>query len=571
LSTPADLIGKVLNNRYTLQKSIGSGLSADIYQAYDAQLQRDVVVKLIRTEIAGIKIELDETWKREPEKAILAADCPNVAQVIDVGESEIRLNGEQDTLHFIVWNYVKGSTLKETVKQRLMKFDADSVIEFAIQLFQAIGTFQEVGFSHGDLHTENILIDPLPEGGFNLRVIDFGTAITLNRAVNPKVDMVFAIKHIMHLMEPSVLGEDQSPLDASILAEVGRYVTHLREELEHRVIPASEVLAKFKSLRNKVIYKREQLKESKTAGTAEADRQASAESGKEGAHVGEMFDELLSRDVGPVRPKALIARGLSGDVYRAEVVGEDRELSLGDVVALKIINPKVTQTDELVKEMREEFKVFRNVRHPNLVHLYRLGSVDLMTGEHHYYVMELVSGKAFRNAMINRDQDDHETAINWIRQILNGMQLVHSLGRMIKFLSPENITLLPDGMLKMMDIGQLKLKDASIMLSQTKMNMRGLYYSSPEQFQTSAVDHRVDFYCLGIVIYEILAGENPFFSRNLAKVMMNHLTIIPPPMSEVAGHIPPGWDAIVQKLLAKNPDDRYQSVEEIFAAIDAVV
>jgi serine/threonine protein kinase len=282
-------------------------------------------------------------------------------------------------------------------------------------------------------------------------------------------------------------------------------------------------------------------------------------------------DPLLGMVVeGRYKIQSVIGQGSAGTVYRAvqELIGRE--------VAVKVLHDYLVSDDEFIKRFKQEAKASSRLNHPNIITIYDFGVIP-QGGGRPYIAMDLLNGTPLSDVITEVNHIDPLDAVPIFNQVCGAFGEAHRQGVVHRDIKPENIVLVERGGVKnfpiVVDFGIARLiQDES---EQAKITRTGTVcgsptYMSPEQCTSSKVDHRSDIYSLGIVIYETLTGEVPFQHEELVRVMAMHLSDSPKPINEVRPdlHFSEALINIVQKTLLKNPNDRFQSMEELSEALD---
>jgi eukaryotic-like serine/threonine-protein kinase len=238
----------------------------------------------------------------------------------------------------------------------------------------------------------------------------------------------------------------------------------------------------------------------------------------------------------------LIGHGGMGAVYQA------RQPNLDRIVALKLIRPR-EDNPMFAERFVREAKAMAKLTHPNIVTIFESGE----SGGSLYLLMEFIDGVTLREA-IRAKAVQPADAMKIVGQLCDALEYAHSQGVVHRDIKPENILLDRAGKVKVVDFGLAKLADDNAMsLTHTRQAMGTPHYMAPEQWEKPMeVDHRADIYALGVVIYELLTGELP-------------LGRFDPP--SVKSRLDARIDEIVLKLLAKEPDRRYQRASEVRTAL----
>jgi len=181
-----------------------------------------------------------------------------------------------------------------------------------------------------------------------------------------------------------------------------------------------------------------------------------------------------------------------------------------------------------------------------------------------YIVMELVEGRTIRDLLINADAPPPDQALIIVSGVLEALAYSHQHGIVHRDIKPANVIITNSGAVKVMDFGIARaLHGAQSTMTQTGMVMGTPQYLSPEQALGKTVDTRSDLYATGCLLYELLALRPPFTGETPLSVVYQHVQDMPVPPSEVAEAVPPELDGLVMRSLAKDPDDRFQTAEEM--------
>jgi len=248
-----------------------------------------------------------------------------------------------------------------------------------------------------------------------------------------------------------------------------------------------------------------------------------------------------------------LARGGMAEVYLA------RDLLLDRPVALKVLFPEFSGNQSFVERFRREARAAANLNHPNIVSIYDWGEE---TGTY-FIVMEYIDGLTLREVIRAEGRLAPERAAAIGADIAAALQFAHDGGVIHRDVKPGNVLI--SGMVKVTDFGIARANDPQESLTQTGAVMGTATYFSPEQAQGVAIDPRSDVYSLGVVLYEMVAGRPPFTGESPVAIAYQHVRETPVPVSEHNPHVPPDFEAVVAKAMAKNRSDRYSSADELRA------
>jgi serine/threonine protein kinase len=253
-----------------------------------------------------------------------------------------------------------------------------------------------------------------------------------------------------------------------------------------------------------------------------------------------------------------IGQGGMGIVYKAE------DLKLKRFVALKFLPPHLMDSPELKDRFLVEAQAAAALSHPNICVIYEVGE----SGEHLYIAMEFVEGKTLREKLKKGPLPAAE-AMALTSQVAAGLVEAHSKGIIHRDIKSANIMVTTKGQAKVMDFGLAKLQGGSS-LTRSQTTLGTVAYMSPEQARGGELDARTDIWSLGVVLYEMLTGKMPFGGDHDQAVIYSILHDEPEALNKACADLPGGLDEVVGHALAKKPADRYQTMEEFGADLDAV-
>jgi eukaryotic-like serine/threonine-protein kinase len=255
----------------------------------------------------------------------------------------------------------------------------------------------------------------------------------------------------------------------------------------------------------------------------------------------------------------LVGTGGMSSVYRAHDSLLERH------VALKVMHEQLLAEGDHVERFRREARLAAQLSHPNIVTVIDRGEQE----GRQFIVFEYVEGENLK-ALIEREAPLPErAAIELALQIADGLAFAHGHGLVHRDVKPQNVLLTEDGRAKVTDFGIARSIDVHHGLTQTGTVMGTSDYISPEQARGGPVDACSDIYSLGAVLYELLTGDVPFPGDNFVSVAMQHINQPPPSVRERRPELSPRIDASVRKAMAKDPDDRFPTMEAFAAELRA--
>ena len=257
-----------------------------------------------------------------------------------------------------------------------------------------------------------------------------------------------------------------------------------------------------------------------------------------------------------------LGSGGMGEVYKGH------HASLDQYRAVKILPPHLSQHPELVERFLREAKRGAALVHPNIVRLEHVGEQDGL----HYLVMDYVPGRSLRQLIDEHGPLSPERAARILLQVCRALTYAHAAGVVHRDVKPSNILVEETGRAVLTDFGIARWAESEDPALTAAGSCVGTpEYTSPEQIRGEAVDGRSDVYSLGVVLYEVLTGELPFRARLRNNVRRQQLDKVPDPPRFYNPTIPPALDEVALKALAKSPDERYASTEELEQALREAV
>jgi serine/threonine-protein kinase len=266
--------------------------------------------------------------------------------------------------------------------------------------------------------------------------------------------------------------------------------------------------------------------------------------------------DLTGRTLGDFHILRRIGTGGMGQVYLA------RQMSLKREVALKLLRGELNENPTALARFQAEAQAVAKLNHPNIVHIHQVGESDGLR----YMVLEFVEGRNLRDYLARKGPPDVPITLSVIRQVSLALQKAHEQGIVHRDIKPENILVTRKVEVKVTDFGLsrfFKSESPPLNLTQSGITLGTPLYMSPEQVQGHTLDHRSDIYSFGVTCYHLLAGEPPFRGTSAFDVALKHVQEHPRPLSNLRPDLPPDLCAMVHKMMAKSPDDRYQSARDI--------
>ena len=278
--------------------------------------------------------------------------------------------------------------------------------------------------------------------------------------------------------------------------------------------------------------------------------------------------DLTGQIFGDFRIMRRLGQGGMGQVYLAE------QISLNRHVALKFLKAELAANDVSLKRFKQEAHSVARLTHANIVQIYAIAD----SGGQHYMALEYVEGKNLREFLEKKGTPDVLLGLRVMTQIAASLQRANELGIVHRDIKPENILLTRTFEVKVADFGLSRLlsDQQPAHLTQSGVTMGTPLYMSPEQVEGKrAIDHRSDIYSFGVTCYHMFAGHPPFRGTSPFEVAVQHVQKEPAPLAEIRPDLPADLCTIIHKMMAKQPEARYQTAREILRDVsrlrDAVV
>ncbi|MFO0821776.1 MAG: response regulator [Gemmataceae bacterium] len=262
-----------------------------------------------------------------------------------------------------------------------------------------------------------------------------------------------------------------------------------------------------------------------------------------------------------------LGAGGMGTVFKA------RHRRMKRIVAVKVLSAEFCKDTAFVQRFQREVEVIARLGHPNVVMAYDADEAEIG----HFLVMEFVNGRDL-NSFVNKNHPlAPAVAVNCVVQAARGLAYAHSQGVVHRDIKPANLLRDTNGLVKVTDLGLARLnsgdREASVArgLTQTGWILGTVDYMAPEQaVDSTSADRRADIYSLGATLHFLLTGEPPFIGSTSLAVLLKHRDDPIPSLRAKRPDVPPELDAVFQRMMAKQTSNRYQSMAEVIAALEAI-
>ncbi len=271
------------------------------------------------------------------------------------------------------------------------------------------------------------------------------------------------------------------------------------------------------------------------------------------------MSNLIGRKLGAYNVLDILGKGGMGTVYKGY------QPSVGRTVAIKVLPPHPGLDEQYIQRFQLEAHTIGNLQHPHILSLYDYGAEDDIL----YLVMAYADGGTLGD-MMDAGRVPLETTERILRQIASALDFAHRRGVIHRDIKPGNILLDSEKNVLLADFGVVKMMSDETNLTGTSI-IGTPAYMSPEQGQGKPVDGRADIYALGIMVFEMLTGRQPFLAETPMMIILQHITESAPRLHDIRPDLPAAMQPVLDQVLAKNPADRYQTATEFAEAFSAAL
>src|SRR5579859_1752792 len=251
-------------------------------------------------------------------------------------------------------------------------------------------------------------------------------------------------------------------------------------------------------------------------------------------------------------------RGSFATVYVA------RDTENNHIYAVKLMHLELSNDGELLARFQREAHILLNLSDPHIVHIVDYGNDNSM----YFIVMDYIDGQNLKYHMITHGPMEPLRALNYARQIVEGLDTANKQGVVHRDIKPQNTLINGNDVVKIVDFGLARSRE-TVTLTQSNVFMGTAYYISPEQAESGrSADTRSDLYSVATVLFEMLTGRPPFEGETAVDIVVKHMNEKVPSICHIRSDLPPEMDQFMQKAMAKSPEDRYSTPQEFISAIE---
>src|SRR5436190_8158537 len=272
------------------------------------------------------------------------------------------------------------------------------------------------------------------------------------------------------------------------------------------------------------------------------------------------MEDLSGKQFGHYQIVAPLGEGGMAAVYKAYQPSMER------YVAIKVLPRHMASSAEFVARFEREAKLLAQLQHPHILSVFDYGEAEGYT----YIVMPLVASGTLADLMKKQRLSLSEIR-RIISQVGDALAYAHALGMIHRDIKPSNVLLDERGNCLLTDFGLARMTEASAKITSSGAIMGTPAYMAPEQGQGTSVDQRSDLYALGIILYELVTGRVPYTAETPIAIVFKHISDPLPSARKLNPNLSEEMERVLFKALAKNPDDRYQTAEDLVRAVQSAI
>ncbi|HXI04009.1 MAG TPA: serine/threonine-protein kinase, partial [Candidatus Saccharimonadales bacterium] len=535
--SPAPAAAGNATPRLDIIRSLGPGRLGEVYEAYDRALHRQVAVRRFPPSDGTPDIHGRLLQEASRARELIHPCIVNVFGTIEDAQGR-----------YVIMELVEGRSLRALLNEKI-RLDPARILSYSQQVAEVLSFAHRKGVLHRDLRPENLFIigqETVKVGDFGLkgRASDAPEGPSMEACYTPpeqlrgeRVDARSDIYSLGVILYEMLLGEPPFPPETASFDHLNTPPPFPQKV--DRVVPAF-----LRKIINKCLQK-DPSRRYRNASLLVDDFKASGI--VPGVMVADRYEVV--REVGI---------GGMGRVYQAV----DRDLE--EVVAIKVLRGADAEGKQVERFLRE-IKLARRIAHPNVVKVFDLGSWR----DHRYITMEYVDGINLEQWRRLQPEIEVSKAAGMMVQVARALGTAHALGIVHRDIKPQNILVQTGDVPKILDFGIARAGSGDKDLTTAGFVMGSPKYMSPEQVQALPIDARSDIYSLGVVMYFLFTGREPFVGESATGIANRQIHESPRPPQELNAALP-GWlNHVILKALEKRPERRFDSMEEMASTLEA--
>lgn len=273
------------------------------------------------------------------------------------------------------------------------------------------------------------------------------------------------------------------------------------------------------------------------------------------------YHSLVGKQLGNYKAVSFIGAGAMGGVFKGWDIILERN------VALKIISYKLSSIESFREMFVKEARLISQLNHPNIAQIYYIDQSD----DVFYFAMELINGGTLKDMIRDSNNLNSTKGLEYLITVCRTLDFVSGKNIIHRDIKPENIMISDSGVLKVVDFGVAVVNDGEKKKGKTENLVGSPYYVSPDCIKGLPLDSRSDIYSLGATFYHVFAGAPPFEGDNVEEVLLKHLNDDLVPLKKKNPTVSNWLSNIIAKMMAKNPEERYQNYKSIIADLDLLM
>jgi serine/threonine protein kinase/tetratricopeptide (TPR) repeat protein len=524
-ATPSS-VKRIVANRYELTEQVGRDAFGALFKAQDTALQRTVLIRRFTAQ--------EENMTRNILEQTKVGSSLNHATILAIYDS-----GKDGDHYFICTEYVDGPTLRQYLSRG--HIDISTICEIATQICLGLAHAHKKGIVHRSLAPENIYIT----GGSQIKISGFG--------LDPRWEAGNSLITKQYLSPEHIMAQKVDSKSDLYCFGIILY------EMVYGMPPFSGSDVELQHLKKHPVFHENTQRWSPAFLTRIIQKCLQKDRHQRYNSASEIVEELEVADIVPgmvlnERYEIIkeVGTGGMGRVYQA------RDRDLDEIVALKVLRAEISADPVIQRRFVREIKVARMITHPNVVKVFDIGKYK----GNRYISMEYIQGISLDEWLKRNEKLEVRMLIPIMAKIVQGVLAAHAQGIIHRDLKPQNVLLDHSMNPHVLDFG-IARSQAHIDSTSSGQVLGSPKYMSPEQIQGRELDVRSDIYAVGVLMFYMFTGKEPFTGDEPRAIVMKHLTEQPPAMRKINPAVPEWLEKVVLKTLEKDRNQRYSTLKEL--------